>query len=177
MLDFFDPTFFSEKCTCESPSNRGHCELHQKHIPSIQPEHVMSTAEEERSIVPKVEINQSFPRQPAQDYLTRMIEYRIRMLSSYGEMIRPGEIKKIRTNVTVTRKSGKLSILLKCPENLPLRFISEGLLSPAFRGNLSVCFENSTSENIYLSPGSSLGYLVLTPFIQWLWTVRISKLQ
>ena len=166
MLDFFDPTFFSEKCTCESPSNGGHCEAHQKQIPLSLPECEMSTADEERSIVPQVEINQSFPRQPAQDYLTRMIEYRIRMLSSYSQVIKPGEIKKMRTNVTITRKSGKLSILLKSPENLPLRFISEGLLSPAFRGSLSVCFENSTSENIYLSPGSSLGYLVLTPFIQ-----------
>ena len=165
MMDFFDPTYFSEKCVCQSPPNGEQCEVHQKPIQPIQPECGMSAAEEEKSDVPLVEINQSFPRQPPQDYLAKMIEYRIRCLSAYGQMIKPGEIKKIPTNVTITRKSGKLSILLKPPEHLPLRFTSEGLLSPTFRGCLSVGFENSTGENIYLSAGSTVGYLVLSPFI------------
>ena len=117
------------------------------------------------SDVPQVDINQSFPRQPAQDHLAMMIEYRIRVLSNHPSVIKPGEIVSIQTNIRVTRKVGKLSLLLKSPEGLPLR-LSEGLLNPAFRGNLSVYFENPTSENVNLPAGSNVAFLILSPFIK-----------
>lgn len=170
MLDnFFDDSYFQSSCTCHlnSDENGGHqCNVHEKNILPPQPECMSTSDVNQRIIVPRVEINQSFPRQPPQDYLTQIIEYRIRLVLSEGEVIKSGEMKTIQTNVNITRKSGKLSILLKGPENLPLRFNSEGLLNPAFRGILSVCFENATSENIHLSAGSNVGYLILTPFIQ-----------
>ena len=170
MLDnFFVDSYFQSSCTCHlnSEENGGHhCNVHEKIILSAQPEYAPTLDVNHRINVRQVEINQSFPRQPPQDYLTQIIEYRIRLVLSDGEVIKSGEMKTIQTNVNITRKSGKLSILLKGPENLPLRFNSEGLLNPAFRGILSVCFENATSENIHLSAGSNVGYLILTPFIQ-----------
>ena len=71
----------------------------------------------ETKVLP-VEINQSFPRQPTSESLSSLIEYRIKILAAEDLKFRPGEGIKVRTNTMVTRKAGKLSMLMKPAENL-----------------------------------------------------------
>lgn len=167
LLDFFDEDYFSHSCTCgSSPSaDPEGCEVHGKVAEPALPTHDTPNEKGSTSDVVQIDINQSFPRQPTQDHLTMMIEYRIRVLSNHSSVIKAGGAISIQTNINVTRKAGKLSLLLKSAEGLPLR-LAEGLISPTFRGNLSVYFENPTSENVHLPAGSNVAYLILTPFIK-----------
>ena len=166
LLDFFDEDYFSPACICgNNPDlNEEICKVHGKvYGPSI------SDADTEKGggyTVRQVTINQSFPRQPTQDHLATMIEYRVKVLSNHSVIIGPGEIITLETNLSIGRKAGKLSLLIKPPEGLPLRFLSEGLLNPGFRGRLSVKFESPSSVNVHLPAGSITGYLILSPFIE-----------
>ena len=186
LLDFFDEDYFSQACTCERGSNTGQvkCGVHGETVgpalhphtapiengggrdvvPAIHPNALPSVGEGGGSEVVQIDINQSFPRQPTQDHLSMMIEYRIRVLSNHPSVFKPGEAIPIHTNIRVTRKAGRLSLLLKSAEGLPLR-LAEGLINPSFRGRLSVYFENPSSENVHLPAGSNVAYLILTPFI------------
>ena len=161
MLSFFDQRRFSDECCCQDNDMDEKCPLHN---PSA------TTALESEGYIPQkvmpVEINQSFPRQPTLECLLPLIEYRIKILASDDYKFLPGQEVKVRTNTSITRKTGKLSMLLKPAENLPLRCLSEGLISPSFRGSLSVKFENWGSDNVHLCAGSLLAYLVLRPFIE-----------
>ena len=173
LLDFFDEDFFSEACTCGNSSVTGQV-ICNVHVNTVKSPLLEDTIQEKKEVdssrkdwtVPQVDINQSFPRQPTQDHLVNQIEYRIRILSNHETVIKPGEIKRVQSNVSVTRKAGKLSLWILTPDGIPLRFISEGILDPAFRGRLSVQFENPTSEEIHLPAGCNVGYLVMTPFMQ-----------
>ena len=161
MLSFFDQRHFSEDCCCHSTEMDVRCTLHN---PST-----ITDLESEEYIPSKVlpvEINQAFPRQPALECLLPLIEYRVKILASDDFKFLPGQEGKVRTNTSITRKAGKLSMLLKPAENLPVRCLSEGLISPSFRGLISVKFENWSSNNVHLSAGSLVAYLVLTPFIE-----------
>ena len=183
MLSFFDEKYFSDDCTCDlsKTSNRWAecCTVHNKnttessHEKEVLNNNVRAPPEDvslgllapSKMVIP-VEINQSFPRQPSTNYLINMIEYRIKMLVPYDVKFHPGEVKKIQTNTHITRKAGKLSLLVKPGDNLPLRFLSEGLINPSFRGVLTVLLQNPSSNDIYLSAGNAVGYLILSPFIE-----------
>ena len=161
MLSFFDQRHFSEDCCCHKNETDERCPLHNTTTSST----LESGGYDPPKVLP-VEINQSFPRQPALECLLPLIEYRIKILASDDYKFLPGQESKVRTNTCITRKAGKLSMLLKPAENLPLRCLSEGLISPSFRGSLSVKFENWSNDNVHLCAGSLLAYLVLTPFIE-----------
>ena len=186
LLDFFDEDYFSQACTCGSGSNteQEKCGVHGDIIgpaqhpqagpienggvsdvaPALHPLASPIGGKGGGGDVVQIDINQSFPRQPTQEHLTMLIEYRIRVLSNHPSVIKPGETVPIQTNIKVTRKAGRLSLLLKSAEGLPLR-LAEGLINPSFRGRLSVYFENPSSENVHLPAGSNVAYLILTPFI------------
>ena len=161
MYSFFDQRHFSEDCCCLSDETSVECPHHNPPITTA----LESEGYKPPKVMP-VEINQSFPRQPALECLLPLIEYRIKILAADDHKFLPGKEGTVRTNTSITRKAGKLSMLLKPAENLPLRCLSEGLISPSFRGSLSVKFENWSSNDIHLSAGSLLAYLVLTPFIE-----------
>jgi deoxycytidine triphosphate deaminase len=55
---------------------------------------------------------------------------------------------------------------MKPPENLGLRFLSEGFISPSFRGDISVGLQNANHEEVHLSAGTVVGFLVMSPFVQ-----------
>ena len=61
--------------------------------------------EQEKEICPKVHLNQSFPRQPCDDYIASIIEYRVKILSSNSISLQPGEIKDTVTNLVFSKKS------------------------------------------------------------------------
>ena len=164
MHSFFDHRHFARNCCCHTGENQEgeRCPVHNlTTIPSYEPEDFAK-----ESKVLSVEINQSFPRQPTSESLSSLIEYRIKILAAEDLKFRPGEGIKVRTNTMVTRKAGKLSMLMKPAENLPLRFLSEGLISPLFRGPLTVELQNSSGTNVHLGAGCLIAYMVLTPFIE-----------
>ena len=78
----------------------------------------------------------------------------------------PGECKNIQTNTSITRKYGRLSVLLKPAENFSLRCQNEGIIIPSFRGNVTLQFVNSTYAHVVIAAGSLVGYLILTPFVE-----------
>ena len=116
--------------------------------------------------LPTVSICQAFPRQPTDDKLLDLIEYRIKVLSSHNEVFESGQSKKIETNIRIGRKPGRLSLLLKPADNLELRLLSEGFISPMLRGKIPVELQNPSPEGQHLPAGSVVGYLILTPFIR-----------
>ena len=116
--------------------------------------------------MPLVNICQSFPRQPLDNKLADLIEYRIKVLGSYNEVLESGQTKKIETNIRIGRKPGRLSLLLKPAENLELRLLSEGFISPMLRGKIPVVLQNPSPEGQHLPAGSIVGYLILVPFIR-----------
>ena len=164
MQGFFDQRHFDQDCICHTGENQvnDECMAHSK--PSSAAYQPIDYADE-TEVMP-VEINQSFPRQPTSENLSSLIEYRIKILAASNLKFQPGEGGKIKTNTMITRKAGKLSMLMKPAENLPLRFLSEGLISPLFRGPLTVELQNSSGENVHLRAGSLIAYMVLTPFIE-----------
>ena len=162
MLSFFDQRYLSEDCCCQSSEMDEGCPLHN---PPTTPAHRASEYVNKSKVMP-VEINQSFPRQPASENLLPLIEYRIKILASDDHTFLPGRRGKVETNTSITRKAGKLSMLVKPAEDLPLRCLSEGLISSTFRGILTVEFENCSGNNVHLCAGSLLAYMVLTPFIE-----------
>ena len=164
MHGFFDSRHFTQNCSCHTGENQdsGRCPVHNLGTSSVYE----PSNHADKSPVMPVEINQSFPRQPTSESLSSLIEYRIKILAAENLKFLPGEGRNVRTNTMITRKAGKLSMLMKPAENLPLRFLSEGLISPGFRGPLSVELHNSSGENVHLGSGSLLAYMVLTPFIQ-----------
>ena len=96
--------------------------------------------------------------------------FRVRVLCSRSYTFYTGEVKLVWTNVSITRRPGRLSLLLKpCEkpfETVGLRFLSEGFLCPSRRGELSVTLQNPTENKVYLTAGSVVGFLVLTPFVK-----------
>ena len=162
MMGFFDQQHFAQNCSCYSEENKcgERCPVHG-------PAHSCESGDfATTSAVPTVEINQSFPRQPAVEHLTNLIEYRIKILAAEDLKFQPGEGGKVKTNTLITRKAGRLSMLMKPSDNLPLRFLNEGFISPSFRGPLTVELQNSSSENVHMGAGSLIAYMVLAPFIK-----------
>ena len=140
MHGFFDQRHFARDCCCHSEENQDgeRCPVHNlSALSSYEP----ADCANETKVLP-VEINQSFPRQPTSESLSSLIEYRIKILAAAESM------------------------LMKPAENLPLRFLSEGLISPLFRGPLTVELQNSSGTNVHLGAGSLVAYMVLTPFIE-----------
>ena len=162
IMGFFDQRHFNQECKCLAGENQvnNNCPVHAMQEKS--PDERRFGKQE----VEPVEINQSFPRQPTTEFLVGLIEYRIKILSVADLKFRPGEGGKVNTNTTIARKAGKLSMLMKPAENLPLRFVSEGLISPFFRGPLTVELHNSSDENVHVRAGSLIAYMVMTPFME-----------
>lgn len=153
--DFFDESFF-EDCYCETEGKN--CEFHHQN-------QGQQVNENENRGVQQVEINQSFPRRPIQEELASMIEYRIKILLNYDEILKPGQTKEVQTNLTVKRKCGNLSLLILSADLKTTRFCSEGFLSPNMRGRLSVTLNNPQNSDVYLAAGTIVSFLVLAPFV------------
>ena len=152
--DFFDESFFYDNCYCEVDGKN--CEFHQNQQQKI---------ENGNAGVQQVEINQSFPRRPIQEELVSMIEYRIKILLNYDEILKPGQTKEVQTNLTVKRKCGNLSLLILAADLKTTRFCSEGFLSPNMRGRLTVTLNNPQNSDVHLAAGTIVSYLVLAPFV------------
>ena len=194
-LNFFDEKYFSAACLCDINQNDS-CPFHpvkeedqrnKKTTPVLEQEyfpepclcdgnqktycplHKLNTNVEcqKKSTYPVklVEVNQSFPKQPTND-LIPFIEYRVKLFACEEIIFFPGEHKSIQTNTLITRKYGRLSLLVKPAENYPLKCQNKGFLNPSFRGNVSLQFGNAKYEHEIIVAGSLVRYLILTPFIE-----------
>jgi hypothetical protein len=169
MLDFFDDKYLSENCICELDEKN--CSVHNKKTRQEEfnqtESPIMKTSKQndfDGDIVLPVQINQSFPRQPA-EHLMNLIEYRIKVLSTSASVFQPGETRKLLTNTSISRKPGRLSLLMKPADFLPLRFLSEGIICSQYRGILSVDLLNSSNEPVLIPANTIIAYLILSPFI------------
>ncbi len=179
MLDFFDKGYFHEGCQCDQ-SQDGYCEIHNSNNISLTPNSAraspkwpgIKSGQDKVDINPskakviKVVINQSFPRQPADDTLLDVIEYRVKLLSAESEIFAPGEVRILKTSAEIARKAGKLSLLMKPADNLALRFLSEGFISPLFRGIIEISLQNASQCEVHLAAGTVVGFLIMAPFVQ-----------
>ena len=194
-LNFFDENYFSEACLCDINKN-GSCPLHtvneedkrkKKTTPVFEEEYFpepclcdrnqstycplhkvnkeVQSQNKSTHPVKLVEVNQSFPKHPTND-LIPFIEYRVKLFACEEIIFSPGEYKSIQTNTLITRKYGRLSLLVKPAENYSLKCQNEGFLNPSFRGNVSLQFGNAKYEHVIIVAGSLVGYLILTPFIE-----------
>ena len=153
--DFFDQSYFSEDCCCDSEDT---CEYHQNQT--------KMAADDTNSTVPQIEINQSFPRRPLQESLLPFIEYRIKILLNCDVILHPGQTLEVHTNLTVKRKCGNLSMLILAADQKCVQFCSEGFVNPNTRGRLSVVLNNSQSSDVYLGAGTVVAFLILAPFVK-----------
>jgi hypothetical protein len=168
MLDFFDKDYFYENCQCEQ-RHVGYCDIPNSITPNSEraspnwPKQAKSEIGSSKAL--KVVINASFPRQPTNESLISLIEYRVKIMSAESVVFVPGEHKIIKTTAEIARKAGKLSMLMKPADNLTLRFLSEGFISPSFRGEISVSLQNATNEEVHLPAETVVGYLIMSPFV------------
>lgn len=154
--DFFDESYFFQDCYCDTEDKT--CGLHQNE--GLKP------IENGHTSVQQVEINQSFPRRPIHEELVSLIEYRIKILLNYDEILKPGQTKEVETNLTVKRKCGNLSLLVLSADLKTTRFCSEGYVSPNMRGRLTVVLNNPQSSDVYLAAGTIVSFLILAPFVK-----------
>ena len=169
MLDFFDDKYFSENCICDWGEN---CPVHNEKKQSEENDQILPLNKKipvknyvMDDVVLPVQINQSFPKQP-QDQLTNLIEYRLKVLTTTASVFQPGETQKLLTNTSISRKPGQLSLLMKPGDFQPLRFLSEGIICPQYRGPLSVVLQNSNNEAIHLPANTVIAYLILSSFLE-----------
>ena len=194
-LNFFDEKYFSEACLCDINQNSS-CPIHtvkeedkrkKKTTPVLEQEYFpepclcdkdqntycplhnlnkdVESQKKPTYLVKLVEVNQSFPKQPTND-LIPFIEYRVKLFACEQIIFFPGEYKPIQTNTSISRKYGRLSLLIKTAENFPLNCRNEGFLNPSFRGNVALQFENVKYDHVVITAGSLVGYLIFTPFIE-----------
>ena len=153
----FEQEYFPEPCLCDRNQSI-YCPLHKGN---------KDVESQKKSTYPVklVEVNQSFPKQPTND-LIPFIEYRVKLFTCEEIIFFPGECKSIQTNTSITRKYGRLSLLIKTDENFPLNCRNESFLNPSFRGNVSLQFGNVKYEHVVIAAGSLVGDLIFTPFIE-----------
>ena len=155
MLKFFDYDNLSNGQDIENEKRR------------LEPNVDYNMKENEAEQCEDVLINQSFPRQPIDSKLNRLIEYRIKLLSKRNVLLQPGERATVETNTIVNRKPGQLSLLIKPPESFATVFhFTEGLYNPQYRGRLSVVIQNGSNSVLHIGNSTLVGYLVLAPFLE-----------
>ena len=71
--------------------------------------------------------------------------------------------------MNIARRPGRLSLLLKpcekASDNGGLQFLSEGYICPSKRGRVSVTLQNHSENKVYITSGTLVGFLVLSPFV------------
>ena len=108
-------------------------------------------------------ISSFFPSE-IQYNLHPLIEYRIKLLLKHNVVIHSGESQKIETVCILNKKLSKLSLMLKSYEHLPVVFESEGAINSKFNGRIKVTLTNYSIQNVKMSAGAPVGYLILQPY-------------
>ena len=99
-------------------------------------------------------------------HLQHFIEHRVKLILKENTSFRGGEMKVVNTCCVVSGKlkGAKLSMFLIPIENTPLDFQSGGYISNNYRGRVLVKLANYSEKTIKLQSGTTVGYVVLTPY-------------
>ena len=99
-------------------------------------------------------------------HLQPLIEHRVKLILKENTTFQGGEMKVVNTCCVVNKKlkGVKLSMFLIPTENSPLDFQSGGYISSNYKGRVLVKLVNYSGKTIKLQSGTSVGYVVLTPY-------------
>ena len=115
------------------------------------------------NIEPDYDITSFFPAE-VQSHLHPLIGHRIKLLLKKSVVIHSGETQNVETACILDQKISKLSMMLKSYEHIPVVFESEGTINSRFRGRVKVTLTNYSFQNVKMSAGAPVGYIVLQPF-------------
>ena len=107
-----------------------------------------------------------FPN-PIPYHLQPLIEYRVRLLLKKDTLFLAGETQVMDSSCMLKgklRKNQNLSMHLIPYENLPLSFESKGYISRRYSGKVVIKPTNYSANNIKLTAGTTVGYIVMQPF-------------
>ena len=99
-------------------------------------------------------------------HLQPLIEHRIQLILKENTTFHGGDIKVVNTCCMLNGelKRTKLSMFLIPCENLALIFESRGYISENYKGRVVVKLANHSGKTFKLQSGTSVGYIVLTPY-------------
>lgn len=99
-------------------------------------------------------------------HLRPFIEHRVKLILKENTSFRGGEMKIVNTCCMLNGKlkGVNLSMFLIPAENTSLDFQSVGYISSNYRGRVLVKLANYSGKSIKLQSGTSIGYIVMTPY-------------
>ena len=100
-----------------------------------------------------------------QYHLQPLMEHRIKLMSKYSVVFHAGESQNVETCCILDKKIVKLSLMLKSYEHLPVTFESEGSINTKFKGRIKVNLTNYSCQTMKMIAGSTVGYIVLQPYM------------
>ena len=111
-------------------------------------------------------ISSFFPVE-VQYHLQPLVEHRIKLLLKQTVIFHAGESQNVETSCILDERKTRtrLCLTLKAYEHLPVTFESGGSISSRFKGRIKVKLTNYMCENVKMFAGSTVGYIVLQPFI------------
>ena len=94
------------------------------------------------------------------------IEHRVKLILKENTSFNGGEIKVVNTCLMLNGKvkGRNFSMFLIPAENIPLDFQSGGYISANYKGRVLVKLGNNSSKTVKLQSGTSVGYIVMTPY-------------
>ena len=99
-------------------------------------------------------------------HLRPFIEHRVKLILKENTSFRGGEMKVVNTCCMLNGKlkGVNLSMFLIPAENTILDFQSVGYISSNYRGRVLVKLANHSGKSIKLQSGTTIGYIVMTPY-------------
>ena len=99
-------------------------------------------------------------------HLLPLIEHRVKLILKENTSFRGGEMKVVNTCCMLNGKvkGVNLSMFLIPAENTILDFQSVGYISSNYRGRVLVKLANYSGKTIKLQSGTTIGYIVMTPY-------------
>ena len=93
-----------------------------------------------------------------------LIEYRVKVLLKGDIVISPGEVVLAESACIIRKGVVDYCLHIMKNEKIPLTLISEGYISELFSGRIVVRLANYKSEQIKLSCGTEVAYIILNTF-------------
>ena len=90
-----------------------------------------------------------------------LIEYRVKINLKCSQVFFPGEEKMIPTRLVISIIPEHVTFHIKEESRIPLMMLSEGPISPAFRGRLFTKLVNVKNDIINLNADMTIGYLII----------------
>ena len=93
--------------------------------------------------------------------VSSLIDFRIKIKLKNPEIFYPGEEKIVPTRLMISALPTHMNFHVKEESRIPLMLLSEGAISPAFRGRVYMTFSNLNNSVIRLSTSITIAYLII----------------